>query len=571
MMTRPDPWLSILWLSLSLLVIAGTTAPAQDRITGRAFATRSEVLARNGMAATSQPLATQAALDILKQGGNAVDAAIAANAVLGLVEPTGCGVGGDLFAMVWDARTKKLYGLNASGRSPASLTLEEFRKRGLKRIPSLGPLPVSVPGCVDGWFALHGRFGKLKTSAVLAPAIRYAREGFAVTELIAHYWGRSASVYRRFPGFAETFLIEGRAPKKGDVFRNPRLAATLETIAKGGRDAFYKGTIAKTIDAFMKEQGGFLRYEDLAEHRSEWVEPVSVRYRGYDVWELPPNGQGIAALQILAILEGFDMRGAGFGSVEHVHRFVEAKKLAFEDRAKFYADPAFHEIPVTKLISPEYAAKRRQLIHTERAGRAYPPGNPAVDEGDTIYLATADRFGNMVSLIQSNYRGMGSGMVPGELGFMLQDRGELFDLTEGRFNTYAPGKRPFHTIIPAFLTRDGEPRMAFGVMGGATQPQAHAQIVMNIVDFDMNVQEAGDAPRILHQGSSQPTGERMRDGGVVSLERGFPYETIRCLVQMGHRVGWNVGSYGGYQAILRRDGVYHGASESRKDGQAAGY
>jgi len=562
MKTPPLPFL-ILALGLSL--------GAQDRITGRRFATRSEVLARNGMAATSQPLATQAALDILKQGGTAVDAAIAANAVLGLVEPTGSGIGGDLFAIVWDQKTGKLHGLNASGRSPAALTLDVFKARGVRRIPSLGPLPVSVPGCVDGWFQLHARFGKLPMKTILAPAIAYAEEGFPVTELIAYYWGRSARAYARFPNFAETFLVNGEPPAKGEIFKNPRLGATLATLAEKGRDAFYQGEIAKKIDAFMKEAGGFLRLEDLAAHTSEWVEPVSASYRGYDVWELPPNGQGIAALQILNILEGFDVRAMGFGSADYIHRFLEAKKLAFEDRARFYADPAFNEIPVKTLISKEYAAKRRRLINPRRARRRYRPGNPAIDEGDTVYLATADREGNMVSLIQSNYRGMGSGMVPADLGFMLQDRGELFDLTEGRFNTYAPKKRPFHTIIPAFITRDGKPFMAFGVMGGATQPQAHAQIVVNIVDFDMNVQEAGDAPRILHQGSSQPTGERMRDGGRVYLESTIPYESIRRLVKMGHDVGWNVGSYGGYQAIMRKDGVYYGASESRKDGQAAGY
>ncbi|MBN2491296.1 MAG: gamma-glutamyltransferase [Planctomycetes bacterium] len=556
---------TLAWLALA------AAGPAQDRITGRGFATRSEILAMNGMAATSQPLATQVALDILKQGGSAVDAAIAANAALGLMEPTGCGLGGDLFAIVWDADTKKLHGLNASGRSPAGLTLAMLRERGLERMPALGPLPVTVPGCVDGWFELHRRFGKLPMAQLLAPAIAYARAGFPVSELIAHYWARSAARYARFPNFAETFLVDGAAPRKGEVFRNPRLAATLETIAREGRDAFYRGEIAKKIDAFMKEVDGLLRLEDLAEHRSEWVEPVSTSYRGHEVWELPPNGQGIVALQILNLLEGYDVRRMGFGSTEYIHCFVEAKKLAFEDRARWYADPAFQEIPVKALISKEYAARRRELLRPDRAGRSYPAGNPAVDEGDTVYLAAADRAGNMVSLIQSNYRGMGSGMVPGDLGFMLQDRGELFDLAEGRFNSYAPKKRPFHTIIPAFVTRGGEPFLAFGVMGGATQPQAHAQIVVNLVDFDMNVQEAGDAPRILHEGSSEPTGERMRDGGEVFLETGFPYASIRALVQRGHRVGWNVGSFGGYQAILRKDGVYHGASESRSDGQAAGY
>ncbi|MFQ5824071.1 MAG: gamma-glutamyltransferase [bacterium] len=558
-----------------LILIATFSIPlqAQDRITGKNFATRSEVIAQHGMAATSQPLATQVALDILKQGGSAVDAAIAANALLGLVEPTGCGIGGDLFAIIWDAKTQKLYGVNASGRSPYSLTLEHFKKLGLKRIPGHGPLPVTVPGCVDGWFELHNKFGKLPMKSILAPTIKYAREGFPLTELIAYYWGRSVPILEKWPGFKETFMPNGSAPKKGEIFKNPKLANTLEKIAIRGRDVFYKGEIARTIDAFMKRVGGFLSYQDLADHKSDWVEPVATNYRDYDIWELPPNGQGIAALQILNILEGYDIKGMGYGSKEYIHHFIEAKKLVFEDRAKFYADPEFNKIPVKELISKEYAAVRRNLIDPNRAAKRYDAGNPALLAGDTIYLTVADDKGNMVSLIQSNYRGMGSGLSPDGLGFIFQDRGELFDLEEGKFNTYAPHKRPFHTIIPAFITKEGKPFMSFGVMGGATQPQAHAQIVIHIVDFGMNIQEAGDAPRILHQGSSQPTGEKMIDGGRVYLETGIPYETIRELVKMGHRVGYNVGSYGGYQAIMYdwKNKVYYGASESRKDGQAAGY
>ncbi len=465
-------------------------AHGYDRITGKPFASRSRVIAQHGMAATSQPLATQVAIDILKQGGNATDAAIAANAMLGLVEPTGSGIGGDLFAIVWDAKTQKLYGLNASGRSPYSLTLEHFKKLGLKKIPSHGPLPVTVPGCVDGWFELHKKFGKLPMTEILAPAIRYAREGFPLSDLIAYYWGRSAPFLQRYPGFKEVFMPNGRAPKAGEIFKNPYLANTLETIAQEGRDAFYKGEIARTIDRFMKRVGGFLSYKDLADHHSDWVEPVSTNYRGYDVWELPPNGQGIAALQILNILEGYDIKAMGFGSKEYIHYFVEAKKLAFEDRAKYYADPDFNWIPVKELISKEYAAERRKLINPKRAARRYDAGNPVLNEGDTVYLTVADAEGNMVSLIQSNYRGMGSGLSPDGLGFIFQDRGELFTLEEGHFNTYAPHKRPFHTIIPAFMTKDGQPVMSFGVMGGAAQPQMHAQIVINIVDFGMNLQEA---------------------------------------------------------------------------------
>ena len=545
---------------------------AQDRITGLQHATRSEVIASNGMAATSQPLATQVALDVLKKGGSAVDAAIAANATLGLMEPTGNGIGGDLFAIVWINSEQKLYGLNASGRSPKSLTYEKLKEQlgDRKTIPPFGPLPVSVPGCVDGWFELHGKFGKLPIKDVLQPAISYAEDGFPVSELIAYYWGRSAGFLGRYPGFKETFTINGRGPGKGEIFRNPKLANTLRKLVAEGRDAFYKGDIARTIDAFMKKHGGYLSYDDLASHKSEWVDPVSVDYRGYKLWELPPNGQGIAALQILGILKGYDLKAMGFGSADHIHYFTEAKKLAFEDRAKFYADMSYANVPVETLISDAYSEKRRKLIHPRRAARRYDAG-PV--EGDTIYLTVADKDRNMVSLIQSNYRGMGSGMCPDGLGFCLQDRGELFDMTPGRPNSYAPGKRPFHTIIPAFVTKDGKPFLSFGVMGGATQPQGHAQIMINIVDFGMNVQEAGDAPRILHSGSSQPTGELMTDGGKLTLETGFEYNVIRTLMNRGHSVGYNNGSYGGYQAIGydAKNDVFLGASEARKDGQAAGY
>jgi gamma-glutamyltranspeptidase/glutathione hydrolase len=542
-------------------------------VTGRSFASRSEVIAQHGMAATSHPLATQIALDILKAGGSAVDAAIAANAALGLMEPTGNGIGGDLFAIVWDAKSNKLHGLNASGRSPKSLTLDYFVSNGHETIPPYGPLPVTVPGCVDGWFELHKKFGKLKMSDILAPAVRYAREGFPLTELIAFYWGLSVERLSKWPGFSETFAPNGRAPRVGELFKNPRLANTLEKLGQNGRDEFYKGDVARKIAQYMKENGGFLSYEDMAGHSSTWIEPVSTSYRGYELWELPPNGQGIAALQILNILEPYDFSEIEFGSPEHVHLFVEAKKLAYEDRARFYADMEFNQVPVAQLISKEYAVARKKLIDPDRAAQSYDAGNPALETGETIYLTVADKDGNMVSLIQSNYRGMGSGMTPGDLGFVLQDRGELFDLTPGRFNTYEPGKRPFHTIIPAFVTKDGKPFMSFGVMGGSMQPQGHVQVLMNIVDFGMNLQEAGDAPRIRHGGSSQPTGSRMTDGGWVYLEDGYGMEARRALSLMGHRIRTDVGGYGGYQAIMwdEGNGVYRGASESRKDGQAAGY
>lgn len=558
--------------SFLLLILTGWIGvmSAQDRITGKTFATRSDVIAKNGMAATSHPLATQIALDILKQGGNAIDAAIAANAALGLMEPTGNGIGGDLFAIIWDAKTQKLYGLNGSGRSPKDLTLEYFEENGYESIPSHGPLPVSVPGAVDGWFEMSERFGSMRMKDVLQPAINYAEEGFPVTELIAYYLDRS-SWMARYPNFEEVYMPGGKTPRTGEIFKNPQLASTLRKIASDGRDAFYRGEIAHTMANFVQEQGGFLSYEDLATHKSEWVDPVSVNYRGVDVWELPPNTQGVAALQILQILEAYDFDTIPFGSPQHVHLFTEAKKLAFEDRAKYYADPDFSNIPLEQLLSDQYAANRRELISPARAAKTFDAGE--LEDGDTIYLTVADEDGNMVSLIQSNYRGMGSGMVPPGLGFMLQDRGELFSLEEGHANVYEPGKRPFHTIIPAFITKDGKPWVSFGLMGGAMQPQGHAQIVMNLVDFGMGLQEAGDAPRIHHDGSSEPTGSKMTDGGILQLESGFPYETVRALMHMGHNVGFTLGAFGGYQAILydAEKKVYFGASESRKDGQAAGY
>ena len=554
-----------------LILFINFTIRAADRVTGKSFATRSPVIATQAMAATSQPLATQVALEILKSGGNAVDAAIAANAMLGLVEPTGNGMGGDLFAIIWDAKTEKLYGLNASGRSPKSLSRQWFVENGYEKIPAHGPLPVSVPGTVDGWFMMHEKFGSKSMQDILQPTINYAKNGAPITQLIAYYWNRSVPILSQYPGFNEQYTINGKAPKEGQIWKNPTLAKTLETIAKGGRDAFYKGEIAHTIADYMQQQGGFLAYEDLASHKGQWVEPVSTNYRGYDVWELPPNGQGIAALQILNLLEPFDLAKMGFDSPEYLHVFTEAKKLAFEDRAKFYADPNFNKLPVKELISKSYANKRGKLIDLNKAGRSYPAGNPALEKGDTIYLTVADKYGNMVSLIQSNYRGMGSGMTPPGLGFILQDRGEMFSLEKDHFNEFKGGKRPFHTIIPAFVTKDDKPWMSFGLMGGAMQPQGHAQIVINMIDFGMDVQAAGDAPRIHHTGSSEPTGEIMTDGGILNLESGFAYSTIRALMRLGHKIQFANGPYGGYQAIQVKDGVYWGASESRKDGQASGY
>ncbi|HZN40197.1 MAG TPA: gamma-glutamyltransferase [Planctomycetota bacterium] len=579
--------------ALLVLAVSPCSVFAQiDRITGRPFATRSEVIAQHGMAATSHPLATQIAVDVLKAGGSAVDAAIAANAALGLMEPTGCGLGGDLFAIVWDGKTKKLYGLNASGHSPLGLSFDqlqrELEKLGRTTIPQRGFLPISVPGVADGWFELHGRFGRLPMRDVLAPAIRYARDGFPVTECIAHLWAvgvRNAKAEQLPGAFLQTWCAnaagssrealvkDGRAPKKGEVFVNPDLADTLSMLAAKGRDAFYRGEIADRIDAFMREHGGFLRKIDFERHSSTWVDPVSVNYRGYDVFELPPNGQGTAALQMLNIIEGYDLAAMGLQSPEALHVMIEAKKLAFEDRAKFYGDPEFAKIPLKGLLSKTYAAERRKLIDPLRAARTYDSGNPALHDGDTIYLTTADAEGSMVSLIQSNYRGMGSGITVPGLGFTLQDRGEMFVLEPGHANCYAPGKRPFHTIIPAFVMKDGEPWLAFGVMGGDMQPQGHVQIVCNLIDFGLNLQEAGDTARWHHDGSSDYDHPRMQDGGFVELESGVPYATSRALVQRGHDLRAGNGGFGGYQAIMwdRKNRVYLGASESRKDGQASGY
>ncbi|MBM3876919.1 MAG: gamma-glutamyltransferase [Verrucomicrobia bacterium] len=556
--------------SLALPLLASAAARP-----GTKFATRSETIAPHGMVCTSHALASQIGLDILKQGGSAVDAAIAADAALGLMEPMSCGIGGDLFAIVWDAKSQRLHGLNASGRSPYILTIEHFRTNGLSKVPSYGPLPVTVPGCVDGWFELHKKFGKLPMKTILAATIQYGREGFPVPEVIAGGWPSARSPQAKYPNFLETYNPGGVRPRKGEVFRNPDLARTLERIARGGRNAFYKGDLARTVSAYMLRHGGFITERDLADHRSTWVEPVSTSYRGYDVWELPPNGQGIAALQMLNVLEGYDLKTFGFGSPEHMHLFIEAKKLAFEDRARHYGDPEFSRIPVKQLISKRYGAERRKLLAMDKAAPAYEPGRPEL-HGDTIYLTVADAKGNMVSFIQSNYRGMGSGMTPDGLGFCLQDRGEGFNITDEKHpNFYAPHKRPFHTIIPAFVTRDGKPWMSFGVMGGDMQPQGHVQILLNLIDFGMNLQEAGDAPRIYHVGSTEPNSPaRMTDGGTVNVEEGFPLASLEALRKMGHKLGrTSTGAFGGYQAIRwdATNKVYIGATESRKDGQAVGY
>ena len=556
-------------LSFILLLTMSNSGYGYDRITGEKFASRSEVIGQNGMVATSHPLATQIGLDILKQGGTAIDAAIAANIALGLMEPTGNGIGGDLFAIVWDANEKKLHGLNASGPAPKNISIDYFVKNGLNKIPSYGPLPVTVPGAVDGWVKLHEKFGKMDFQSLFEPTIEYAENGFPVTETIAYYLDRSKKRFENYPNFRDVWLKNGKMPAKGEIFKNPQLAKTLKIIADQGRAGFYEGHVATTMADFIQSQGGFLSYEDLSSFHSEWTPPVSSNYRGYDVWELPPNGQGIAALQILNILENYNIKKMGLFSAEYIHLFTEAKKLAFADRAKYYADPDFSKIPVQELISKSYAKDRAKLINLSEAAQTDQPG--VLESGDTIYLTAADQYGNMISLIQSNYRGMGSGMMPPGLGFMLQDRGELFSLDKNHRNALEGGKRPFHTIIPAFVTKDGKPFMSFGVMGGATQPQAHAQIIINMIDFGLNLQEAGDAPRIVHSGSSQPTDEVMTDGGSLSIESGFGKKIEKQLTKKGHTIKYEKGIFGGYQAIMLKDGVYYGASETRKDGQAAGY
>ncbi len=571
-MTWRHPSLALA-LALAATICLGPGTSAQDRLSGRGFVTRSEVLARNAMVATSHPLATQIALQVLKDGGNAVDAAIAANAFLGLADPGNSGIGGDLFALVWDAKSRQLHGLNASGRSPRSMTLDDLTRRGLTQIPATGPLPVSVPGCVDGWFMLHGRFGRLPMARLLDPTITYAREGIPVATDATD--DATLRLSQRLPltppgSFANLralYMPGGSFPEKGDIFRNEALANTLRLIAKDGRDAYYNGPIAAAIAAHIKAQGGYLSAEDFALHTSDWVAPVSTTYRGYRVWELPPNTQGVAALHMLNILEGVDLSKVTFGSADHVHWFTEAKKLAFEDLATAYAEPASMRVPVDRLLSKEYAAQRRALIKADRAG-VYQSGLPA--DSHTVYLTTADKDGNMVSLIQSNSLSFGSLEVVEGLGFALHNRGMWFELKPGHPNSYAPGKRPFHTIIPAFVTKDDQPFMSFGVMGGDMQPQGHVQVLMNIIDFGMNLQEAGDAPRVYHAGSF-PVAGHLANVGELNLEMGYPPETIRELMRRGHKVTHALGLFGGYQAIMLKDGVYYGASESRKDGQAAGY
>ena len=573
-------------------------APARDpnfgrgeRVSGETFATRSPVIAPHGAAATAHPLATQTAIDVLRNGGSAIDAAIAANAMLGLVEPTGNGIGGDIFVIVWDPRTQRLYGYNGSGRTPRGMSLAQMRREARRRgnpnaVPSFGAASVSVPGTVDGWFALHERFGRTPMADLLAPTIRYAREGAPIPQTIAMYWANNrrrleaefaAGRLQEIDNARRTYFCQEsceqyrQMPDGHGLFRNPDLANTLELLSRDGRDAYYRGPIARTIDSYMRRIGGWLRYDDLARHQGEWVDPVCAPYRDVEVCELPPNSQGVVALQTLRILEGFNLSEMGFLTPDSLHTQIEATRLAFADRAQFYGDPAFTQFDTRRLLTDEYTTQRRAMISNDRAMPPPPHAELRID-GDTTYLTTADADGMMVSLIQSNYRGMGSGLVPDGLGFMLQDRAELFSLQSGHPNVYAPGRRPFQTIIPAFALRNGQPWLSFGVMGGDMQPQGHVQIIVNLVDYGLDLQAAGDAARYRFYGGAEPTGDEPDGVGFVAMENGVPPEVRAELERRGHRIRPADGSFGGYQAIMRNaNGVYEAATEMRKDGSAGGY
>jgi gamma-glutamyltranspeptidase/glutathione hydrolase len=566
--------LMIICLPSTFLLLA-THLRAGDRNVPTPFhAGRSVVVAPHGMVATSHPLAAQIGVDILKQGGNAIDAAIATNAAMGLMEPMSCGIGGDLYAIVWDAKTNRLYGLNASGRSPYKATREFFAERNLHEIPGSGPLSWNVPGCVDGWDQLAKRFGTMPLNTLLAPSIRYAEDGFPVPEVIAGYWRRAEGRTGLHPDAAKTYLPNGKAPRVGELFKNPYLARTYAEIAQHGRDAFYNGTIAQQIVAFSDKNGGLFGLKDFADHTSTWVDPVSTSYRGYDIWEIPPPGQGISVLQMLNILEGFDLKSMGPLSADYWHLFLEAKKLAYADRARYYTDPEFAKVPTSELISKSYGIERRKLIDPTKALTKVEAGDPKLGRSDTIYLCVVDKDRNCVSLIQSNYAGFGSTLVPGDLGFVLQNRGTLFALDPSHLNRLEPHKRPFHTIIPAMVTKEGRPWLVFGVMGGDMQPQGHVQVLCNIIDFGMNVQEAGEAPRLEHKGSATPTGRRAQDdGGTVEVERGISEKVVEDLKQRGHHIMQVKTNGGGYQAILidPKTNVLLGGSEARKDGCAVGY
>ncbi len=558
---------------------------AGDRPAGSSFTTRSPALGRSGAAGTAHPLATQTAIEMLKRGGSAVDAAVAANAVLGFVEPVSSGLGGDCFAFVWDPKTAKLEGMASSGRSPHSLSLTTVRSRAKDGvIPPLGAIAVSTPGALDGWWTLHQRYGKLRWAELFEPAIHYCESGDPAPQIIGYYIKRNMAAFLR-PGSGveetanavATYMPGGKAPNEYDVRRNPDLARTYRIIAEGGRDAFYNGPIAKTIDAYFKRIGGWLSAQDLREHHAEWVEPLVTKYRGVDVYAMSANTQGLATLQMLNIIEQFDLREFGFQSVQSLHVQIEAKRLAYEDRARFYADPHFAKIPIDWLNSKDYARQRAQLIRLDRILEPVYPGQ-APSHGDTTYFSMADKDGMMVSMIQSNFRGMGSGLVADGLGFMFQDRGELFSLQDGHPNIYAPGKRPFQTIIPGFASRNGVPWLSFGVMGGDMQPQGQTQIIVNRVDYGLDVQSAADSPRWHHEGSSQTMGEdppHLTPRGILRLESGVPADTRKALVDIGWPMAASDGGFGRYEGIENRiqgaDRVYAAGSEMRADAVALAY
>ncbi|HEX9932722.1 MAG TPA: gamma-glutamyltransferase family protein [Allosphingosinicella sp.] len=557
---------------------------AGDRPVGASFGTRSEVFGRNGAAASSHPLGTLAGIEILKKGGSAVDAAIAINAALGFLEPTANGIGGDLYAMLWDPRQSRVVGIAGSGRSPRALDLETVRSRARNGVlPPYGAVTVTVPGTVDAWWELHRRYGRLRWAELFEPAIAYAEGGVPLSPVVAYYMNRAMANYAR-PNMgieeianAQATYASGDRARAGEIFRNPDLARTYRTIARGGRDAFYEGEIARTIEAYFRRIGGWMTRADLAAHRSEWSEPASTSYRGVTVHAIAANTQGIATLQMLNMLETFDMAAAGFQTPLSIHLQAEAKRLAYEDRARYYGDPDFSRVPVQWLVSKDYAAERARLIRPDRINPAVAPGQ-APSQGDTTYFTVADRHGMMVSLIQSNFRGMGSGLVPDRLGFMLHDRGQLFTLQEGHPNVYAPGKRPFQTIIPGFATRGDRPWLSFGVMGGDMQPQGQAQIILNRVDYGLDGQAAGDSPRWHHEGSSEAMGEDDKSiggTGLLRLETGVPDRTARALAEMGWRIGASDGGFGRYSSVERRESggevVYAAASDVRADGIGLAY
>jgi gamma-glutamyltranspeptidase/glutathione hydrolase len=548
----------IIFFPLAMMVSAAK-ASAQDRTQGRSM-----VISRRGVASAENPLAAQAGATVLAHGGNAVDAAVAMNAVMGVVEPMMNGIGGDLFAIVYDAKSGKLYGLNASGWAPAGLSIEFLKSKGVNGMPQTGIQSVTVPGAVDGWSKLLARFGTKKFSEVLAPAIYYAREGFPVPEWDAAYWADAVDYLKQDKNAAATFLLDGRAPRVGEIFRNLDLAHSLESLASGGRDAYYEGEIAKKIVALSTRLGGTMTAEDLADYSSEWVEPISTTYHLWTVYEIPPNGQGIAVLEMLNIMERFSLAHFGHNSTDALHAMIEAKKLAYADMYRYVADPKFSRVPVQGLLSKEYAAQRAKLVDMGKANCDVLPGEPQLPtSGDTTYLTVTDSDGNMVSLIQSNYAEFGSGLVADGAGFTLQNRGALFSLDPNSPNKLAGHKRPLHTIIPGFMT-NGQKRIAFGIMGGFNQAQAHAQFVSNVVDFGMNIQEALEAARFRKVTFT---------GCDVDLEDRIPLAVRDGLTQRGHQIKVH-GAYsaivGGGQAVQRdiSTGVNYGASDPRKDGEA---